>query len=547
MADDDGAVTDKLDRYRSMRDFARTAEPSGAPVDGGTAPAADGHPRYVVQRHRARALHYDFRLEVDGVLASWAVPKGPSLDPKVRSLAIHVEDHPIEYFDFEGVIGSGEYGAGDVIVWDWGTWQPAKGADPARAIADGELHFDLDGEKLHGRFVLVRDDRRSKGARGGKEQWLMLHKADDFAQPGWRPDDHPRSVKSGRTNDEVKAAPASAWHGDRPASEAEEPLRVEIAELDGPTDDELTALDDLPAKGGVWSVGGQDVKVSNLDKVLFPGRDGGDDVTKRAFLRAAVRLAPWVHPYLAGRPVNGHRYPDGIDGDSFWQKAVPRGAPEWIGRWHNDEADRGETQWYVVPDSLATYAYLANLANLELHPWTSRLPHVHQPTWALIDIDPGTATSLDDTLVLARLYRTALEHLGVQGRPKVSGQRGIQIWIPIRPGYSFDQTRAWVETVSRAVGATVPDVVSWEWQTDKRGGRARLDFTQNAINKTLVAPFSTRPRPGATVSVTLEWDELNDPDLRPDRWTISSIFERLDERGDPLRDLAGLPQALPDL
>src|SRR5207249_9307048 len=108
-------------------------------------------------------------------------------------------------------------------------------------------------------------------------------------------------------------------------------------------------------------------------------------------------------------------------------------------------------------------------------------------------------------------------------------------------------TRAWVETVSRAVGNTMPDLVSWEWEKDKRAGLARLDYTQNAINKTLVAPFSTRPAPGAPVSVPITWDELDDPELRPDRWTIRTVLDRLEKVGDPLRPLIGLQQSLPTL
>ena len=252
---------ERLKTYRAKRDFTVTAEPAGEASTSGSG-------RFVVQRHRARRLHYDFRLEVEGVLASWAVPKGPTLDPKARQLAVHVEDHPIEYFDFEGVIPKGEYGGGDVIVWDWGTWAPVRTDDPAAAIEKGELHFDLQGEKLAGRFVLVRRDRAPDTS--GKEQWLLLHKNDEHAEPGWNPEDHPRSVKSGRTNDEVAAAPKALWHSDRPASEAS----VTVS-WDGQSDDEMAALDALPAKGGAWEVQGRELKLTNLDKVLFPGRDGG--------------------------------------------------------------------------------------------------------------------------------------------------------------------------------------------------------------------------------------------------------------------------------
>ncbi|MEU3628835.1 ATP-dependent DNA ligase [Amycolatopsis coloradensis] len=521
----------KLRRYQDMRDFGRTAEPAG-----GGAPPSDGH-RFVVQRHRARRLHYDFRLELDGVLVSWAVPKGPTLDPKARRLAVHVEDHPVEYADFEGVIPRGEYGGGDVIVWDRGTWYPVE-ADPARAIEAGTLHFDLDGEKLTGRFVLVRSDRG-----GDKEHWFLLHKRDDHALPGWNAEDHPRSVKSGRTNDEVAAAPDALWHGDRPAAEAEVSVRTT---WQAATEEELAALDDLGTKGK-WSVDGRDLALTNLDKVLFPSAGDGEPVTKRDLIRYYVTVGPAMLPYLADRPLNTHRFPQGVTEPGFWQKEVPAHAPDWLTTWHNERAKKGETRRYVVADDIATLAWLANYGALELHAWTSRGGDVDHPTWVLFDIDPGPATTFDEVLELARLHRTALDHLGLTGRPKVTGQRGIQVWVPIRPRLTFTQTRQWAETVSKTIGRVLPDLVSWAWTKDKREGRARLDYTQNAVNKTLVAPYSARPRPGAPVSVPLDWEELDDPGLTPDRWTIRDVPGRLAERGDPFAALLGVEQDLPDL
>ena len=150
--------------------------------------------------------------------------------------------------------------------------------------------------------------------------------------------------------------------------------------------------------------------------------------------------------------------------------------------------------------------------------------------------------------MLARLYRVALEHLGVEAQPKVTGKRGVQIWVPVTPTYSFDQTRDWVEKISRAVGQMVPELVSWKWHTSERGGLARLDYTQNAINKTLVAPFSARPAAGAPVSVPIGWDELDDPELTPDRWTVRTVLDRLAgvgrPDGPPHRDGPGAPRAL---
>jgi bifunctional non-homologous end joining protein LigD len=149
--------------------------------------------------------------------------------------------------------------------------------------------------------------------------------------------------------------------------------------------------------------------------------------------------------------------------------------------------------------------------------------------------------------VLARLHRTAFEHLGVHAYPKVTGRRGIQVWVPIVRGPSFADTRAWVEKVSKTVGQVVPDLVSWKWQVGDRGGLARLDYTQNAINKTLVAPYSPRPAAGAPVSAPITWDELDDPALRPDGFTVRSVVERLRERGDLFRGVLQNAQHLPSL
>ncbi len=512
----------RLATYQRKRDFNVTSEPSGKEP-----PPSVGN-RFVVQRHRASRLHYDFRLEADGVLVSWAVPKGPTLDPDVKRMAVHVEDHPLDYFDFEGVIPGGQYGGGDVIVWDWGTWEPAKGEDPLAAIESGDLHIDLHGEKLAGRFVLVR-----RGKPDDKEQWLLLHKHDEHAVAGWDPEDHPLSVKSGRTNDEVKAAPPATWSSS--------------ASWAGATADELEALDAL-GKAGEWQLGEHTLKLTNLDKVLFPGRRGkGPALTKRDLIRHHATMAPAMLPYLAGRPVNLHRFPDGVTETGFWQKAIPKHAPDWLTRWHYDDHGKGETEWYLVLDSAAALAWAANNGAVELHPWTSRGESPHEPTWAMIDIDPGTKATFEDALVLARLYRTALDHLDVQARPKVTGKRGIQIWVPVAAGCSFEETQDWVETLSRAVGDTVPELVSWEWTKAKRRGLTRLDYTQNAINKTLVAPFSARPVPGGPVSVPITWDELDDPELRPDGWTIRTIGERLATAGDPLAPLVGVQQRLPSL
>ncbi|HUW32488.1 MAG TPA: DNA polymerase ligase N-terminal domain-containing protein [Planctomycetota bacterium] len=182
-----------LKDYKTKRDFTRTKEPSGKAKKGKTM-----QPIFVVQKHQATRLHYDFRLEIDGVLKSWAVPKGPSMNPADKRLAVMVEDHPYDYRDFEGTIPEGEYGAGTVMIWDQGTFEMQEG-DAADALERGALKIRLNGKKLRGGFALVRT------AMGGKkENWLLIKEKDEFAQAKSNIlEDEPDSAASGRTMDEI--------------------------------------------------------------------------------------------------------------------------------------------------------------------------------------------------------------------------------------------------------------------------------------------------------------------------------------------------------
>ena len=527
-------AAEKLATYHAKRDFSRTPEPAGATpqvVPGETL-------RFVVQRHRARRRHYDLRFEMNGVLASWAVPNGPTLDPAAKRLAVHVEDHPLEYIDFEGVIPAGEYGGGDVIVWDAGTWEPHETDDPVAAVAAGELHADVHGTKLQGRLILVQRGR----SREDSNQWLLMHKNDEFAVSGWDAEDHPLSVLSGRTNDEVKADPDRIWRSDLPAAEASVELRPRP--FPGPSEEELAALDDL-GPAGTWEVFGRRLRLTNLDKELFPPRPGEPAVSKRDLIRYSAQIAPVAVPYLAGRALNMHRFPAGAGESGFWNKQLPQHAPDWLPRWDNPDAKRDRTSTYLVVDEPAALIWAANFGALEWHAWTSLTAAPANPTYALIDIDPGSATTWDDILVLARLHRAALEHLGVRAQPKVTGQRGIQIWIPVEGGLSYQDTRIWVEQLSKTIGAVVPELVSWKWDVSERQGLARLDYTQNVSNKTLVAPYSPRPAPGAPVSAPIDWAELDDPALRPDGFTVRTVLKRVAERGDLFRPVLGAGQKLP--
>ena len=214
-----------LEKYKQKRNFESTPEPSGD-VKVATERAKSAKPEkglfFCVQKHLASHLHYDFRLEWKGVLLSWAVPKGPSLDPKTKRLAMHVEDHPIEYGTFEGVIPSG-YGAGIVMLWDQGTWKP-EGTDVEAALKKGDLKFTLDGFKLKGSWVLVRTGGRwgSSSSQGDGRSWLLIKHRDDWAGDLDITEFAPRSVKSDGDFEDILAADRpDVWESNRPAKGGE--------------------------------------------------------------------------------------------------------------------------------------------------------------------------------------------------------------------------------------------------------------------------------------------------------------------------------------
>ena len=210
---------DPLSDYASKRSFTATPEP---PPSVQSTPGAN---YFCVQRHDATRLHYDIRLEIDGVLKSWAIPKGPTLDPTVRHLAAHVEDHPIDYGSFEGTIPAGNYGAGSVMLWDRGTFDVLDNLPARDQLARGDLKFRLHGEKLKGDYAIVLMKGRGKG-----NEWLLIKKRDQYAVPGWDVEAHAYSVLSGRTQEEIAqnlparkskkqtSGPTDAvWESSRPA------------------------------------------------------------------------------------------------------------------------------------------------------------------------------------------------------------------------------------------------------------------------------------------------------------------------------------------
>lgn len=838
-SDSEQSAPDELDIYRAKRSADRTGEP----FDGESAASARHNPEgplhFVVQQHAARRLHWDVRLQFGAVLRSWAVPRGPSLDPTVKRLAVRTEDHPLDYIHFEGVIPEGNYGAGAMIVWDRGTWTPLE------APKEDKLMFELRGHKLRGVWTLVK----THGKGHGDDAWLLIKKPDDAARPGVSGFD-PRSILSGLTVEELAGgqdrareirdaivghAPRNtvdprtvspmlavprddafddpAWvyelkydgyrlvcgKGDdgvvlryrsgkeataafpeiRRALEAlpfgrfvidgevvvldddarpnfgrlqkrallrrgldvetatrEHPvtlyafdllafddydvrslplterkallrrllppagvvrytehieaqglalmdhvrrLHVEgivakrsagpyrsgrhedwlkirvvathdfvvagftppsggrpglgalvVAAYDGETlrsfgrvgtgfdDATLRRLattlaehtcespavvgDDLPkqvtwvaprmvvevrykhvteggnlrhpvfvriredkrpqactvpggepalelepeappAPVGTLSSAPRNVALTNPDKVFWPGRG----YTKRDLFEFYRDIAPWLLPYLRDRPLVLTRYPDGIDGKSFFQKNAPAHVPDWIRtRMMWSEHAQREIHYFVC-DDLDALLYVANLGTIPLHVWGSRLASLQHPDWAILDLDPKDAP-FSDVIRIAEHLRGLCEQLGLPHVLKTSGATGLHILVPLGRQCTYEQCRLLARLLAQVTVSALPEIATVQRSVRARGGRVYIDALQNGHGRLLVSPLCLRPRPGATVSMPLRWDELTSK-LDPTDYDIRNARDRMEQLGeDPfaavLRERPDLPAAL---
>jgi bifunctional non-homologous end joining protein LigD len=291
-------------------------------------------------------------------------------------------------------------------------------------------------------------------------------------------------------------------------------------------------------------------KLSNPTKVLFPR----DSITKRDIWDYYTAIAPLMLPHLAGRPLTLQRYPDGIDGEEWYQQNAPEKSPAFVRL--VTVGPRHGVKKRIVCDRLETLQWLANLAALTIHQWTSRAPPapasdaaiehaLASPDYVVLDLDPG-AGPWAHLVQVARAVRTLLDALGLDSLPKTSGKRGVHIVVPVAPGETHAAATSFAEQVARAVAKVLPDVATVERMKDKRGGKLYIDFGQNGEGRTIVSPYTIRARDGAVVSTPILWEEL-DEELDPTRFTIRAVLARVDKHGDLFARALSASQRLPTL
>jgi bifunctional non-homologous end joining protein LigD len=569
--------TADLEKYHDKRSFDITPEPTGGSPDSEKL-------IFVVQKHDASHLHYDFRLEVRGVLKSWAVPKGPSMNPEDHRLAMEVEDHPYDYKDFEGIIPQGQYGGGTVLVWDNGTYEPAEPIEGKKAqekwlLANyhkNKLSIILHGEKLKGKFNLIKTFGK------GENAWLLTKAKDEEAlETDITKKD--QSVISGFTILEIAMnSHSKVWQSNRSEENTEtSKINEEEAELDaevnGPdaldeeqenqTDEQDKSEDSIKhntvgelfpksknkrstrsklSSESNWNkifeekiksegsipIDNEIILLTNIEKKLWKN-------TNKANLIAYYNsVADYILPHLKDRPLSQHIKNINAGAPGFYIKDMEGFQPDFLNihattRKHKAKG-KADIIDYAICNNLPSLLWLINLGNIDLNPWNSTTKNPEEPDFIAIDLDPSDE-DFKKAVKTALAAKDYFDENQLKAFLKTSGKTGIHIFIPCK-GFSYPQARTLAEQICAEIHKRVPMFTTLEISTEKRGNKLFVDFSQNDQADTLAAAYSVRPAKQPNVSAPIEWDEL-DLKLKPTDFNISNMLARLESKGDPWKDL----------
>ncbi len=478
-----------LEAYWEKRHFDATPEPRGEVEEAGR------QLLFVVQMHDASHLHFDFRLEMGGVLKSWAVPKGPSLNPAEKRLAVEVEDHPKAYGRFEGVIPEPQYGAGTVLLWDRGHWLPD--GEPLEAYRKGHIRFSLVGERLKGKWSLLRMHESS----GKRANWLLVKTRDRYTSSLPLADkESATSVVSGLTLREMAARVGRVKH------------HVQEESGVNPEPDE-----DMKAQGSVLIAG---VLLSHPARMVYPD----DGYSKLAVARYYDDMAGRMLSSLSRRPLSILRCPDGISKTCFFQKHMAGAMPDFLKTVLVQESDKKAC--YMLANDSRSMLGLVQMGVIEFHTWGARRDRLDRPDCMIFDLDPGPGVLWSDVCQGAQLIRALLHELELPAYLKTSGGKGLHIEVPLLRVHEWQEVKDFSHRVALHMQDEWPALFVASMSKEKRKFRIFVDYLRNTRGATTVAAYSLRARVGAPIATPLYWEELADVPSAS-AFTLRNIHDRL--------------------
>ena len=477
-------MADKLKKYKQKRNFNKTNEPKGKKEK------TLRQLKFVIQHHLARRDHYDFRIEWDGTLKSWAVPKGPSYNPDDKRLAVQVEDHPISYRNFEGIIPKGEYGGGTVMIWDVGSWIPIN--NPTEGLITGYLKFTLKGKRLKGMWTLVRMK---------EDNWLLIKEKDDYSKKLEYINKYTTSIKTGLNIKEIEKG-------------------VKSKNIKDSISEEYTI---------------EKVKISNPDKILFDKQK----ITKKDVALYYQKVYSRMFPFLKNRLISTIRCPEGIDGSCFFKKHLGI-YNKGVGMINiQNEDDKKEDFYYIK--NISGLISEVQMNTIEFHIWGSRAKNLEKPDIMVFDLDPDEKMDIKKVRQGVKDLKSILDELSLTSFLKTSGGKGYHVVIPIKPSTDWKKFREFAKNIAEIMEAKWPDRYVSNVRKVNRKNKIFVDWMRNIKGATSVAPYSLRIRKSASVSMPITWKELDT--VTPNGITISEAIKRL-RRKDPWENFFQIKQQL---
>ena len=464
-------MKDNLKKYNEKRDFKKTKEPVGK------ISTSKKKLRFVVQHHIARKDHFDFRLEWNGTLKSWAVPKGPSYNTKDKRLAIMVEDHPLDYRTFEGTIPQGEYGGGTVMVWDEGYWEPTHKIPKNFNLES--IKFTLNGKRLKGKWTLVHLEDKN---------WLLIKEKDEYHEF----DDIKKitkSIKTKRTMEEI------ANHKS------------------------IKNTKTIKSKNIV-----EDILISNPEKVIFKN----PKITKLDIAMYYHKVAKRMLPFLENRLISTIRMPDGFNGEKFFKKHLEN-KNKGIGKKIIKSEKDHKNDYYYIKNSEGLISEV-QMNSYEFHIWGSTTKNLDHPDIMVFDLDPDEKLSIKKLREGVLDLKSILDELKLKSYLKTSGGKGYHVVVPIKQKMNWEEFRKTAKNIAKLMETKWNDKYTSNIRLKNRKGKIFIDWVRNTKSATSVAPYSIRLRKKCRVSMPIKWSELNT--VTPDEITMEEAIKRL-KRKDP--------------